>query len=144
MTDSEIVELFFDRNEQAINETVAKYESYCNSIAFGFYSSVMPESNSSGAFSINKDRVYLKIGNILRESTKWSYKELENRVDIGIYGIDGSVSYADAQVDMLELYSNIKAAYRITDDSGDLFDIYITPGCLCLDLGLGGIYKIHP
>ena len=72
----------------------------------------MPESNSSGAFSINKDRVYLKIGNILRESTKWSYKELENRVDIGIYGIDGSVSYADAQVDMLDLYSNIKAAHH--------------------------------
>lgn len=35
MTDSEIVELFFDRNEQAINDTVAKYESYCKSIAFG-------------------------------------------------------------------------------------------------------------
>lgn len=132
-----------DVNRKSLEDYYGEY-SKVELVGIPMYSSLMPESNSSGAFSINKDRVYLKIGNFLSESTEWSYKELENRVDIGSYGIGESGSYADAQVDMLDIYSNIKAAYHITDDSGDLFDIYITPGCLYLDLGLGGIYKINP
>lgn len=34
MKDTEILDLFFDRNEQAITETQSKYGSYCFSIAF--------------------------------------------------------------------------------------------------------------
>ena len=34
MDDAQIVALFFDRNEQAIDETAAKYGNYCFSIAF--------------------------------------------------------------------------------------------------------------
>ncbi len=33
MTDSDIIRLFFDRNEQAISETTAKYGKYCMTIA---------------------------------------------------------------------------------------------------------------
>ncbi|HNZ62972.1 MAG TPA: RNA polymerase subunit sigma-70, partial [Bacillota bacterium] len=34
MDDSDIVELFFDRSEQAISETGKKYGRYCYSIAY--------------------------------------------------------------------------------------------------------------
>ena len=34
MKDTEILDLYFDRNEQAITETQTKYGSYCFSIAF--------------------------------------------------------------------------------------------------------------
>ena len=34
MDDAQIVDLYFDRNEQAIGETAAKYGNYCFSIAF--------------------------------------------------------------------------------------------------------------
>ena len=33
MEDKDIIQLFFDRNEQAIEETSMKYGNYCNSIA---------------------------------------------------------------------------------------------------------------
>ena len=32
MTDEEIISLYFDRNEEAIQETQRKYDSYCRSV----------------------------------------------------------------------------------------------------------------
>ncbi len=40
MDDSEIIRLFFDRSEQAIRETQAKYGAYCTAIVYRILSSV--------------------------------------------------------------------------------------------------------
>ena len=59
MTDSDIIRLFFDRDEQAIAETTAKYGKYCMTIAKDILDS---EQDAEECVS----DVYLRVWNSIR------------------------------------------------------------------------------
>ncbi len=50
MDDKKIIELYFDRSEQAISETAKKYGRYCHYIAFHILHN--QEDSENGVYSI--------------------------------------------------------------------------------------------
>ena len=63
MTDSDIIRLFFDRDEQAIAETTAKYGKYCMTIAKDILDS---EQDAEECVS----DVYLKVWNSIPPTSR--------------------------------------------------------------------------
>lgn len=73
MKDNDIIQLFFDRDEQAISETSAKYGSYCSSIARNIL------KNWEDAEECVND-TYIKVWNVIPPNRPTMFKAFIGRI----------------------------------------------------------------
>ncbi|MBO7451395.1 MAG: sigma-70 family RNA polymerase sigma factor [Clostridiales bacterium] len=73
MDDSQIIELYFDRSEEAITETDKKYGGYCNTIAYNIL------QNSEDSEECQND-TYLKCWNTIPPTRPLNFKAFIGRI----------------------------------------------------------------